>query len=59
MALSLLGPTMPTLALNLQSKVADLWFILPANGIGFILGSLVTRLIYKYVILIFILIFEV
>ena len=47
MAVSLLGPTMSTLAFNLQSNVADLWFILPAKGIGYILGSFVTQLVYK------------
>lgn len=47
MAVSLLGPTMSTLAYNLQSNVADLWFLLPADGVGYILGSFVTQLIYK------------
>ena len=47
LCVAVIGPTMPTLAYNLQVHISTLSFIVPARAAGYLLGSIVSGLIYE------------
>ena len=44
---AVIGPTLPTLAYNLQVHIDTMAYIIPARAVGYLAGSIVSGLVYK------------
>ena len=45
--LAMIGPTLPTLAYNLQVSIESISYVITVRGFGFLLGSIVSGFIYE------------